>query len=353
MVKFIHTADIHLASPMRGLPAGKGEERRRELRATFGRIASFASKEGYRAVLLSGDVFDADRPLKKDKEYFFNTVKSHPGVDFLYLRGNHDRGGAYEESLPNLKTFSDRWTYYDYGDAVIAGIELTADNALSFYSTLSLNPLKTNIVMLHGQLSEGAGEGLINLARLRGKHIDYLALGHVHSFKSGRIDERGVYAYCGTPEPRGFDETGVKGIITLDCTGTVKSAFVPFSSRTVREMQIDLSTCADWATALGFVKNSVPDCRGDMVKIILKGNVAFDSSGLAEDVLKELEPRLYCVRVTDATLPAVDVQRLSREKGLRGAFVNAVLARGDLSPEEKLRVILIGVRAMEGREEDI
>ena len=40
------------------------------------------------------------------------------------------------------------------------------------------------------------------------KNIDYLALGHVHEYRSGQLDGRGVWAYSGCPEGRGFDETG-------------------------------------------------------------------------------------------------------------------------------------------------
>ena len=203
MIKLLHCADIHPGSPLAGLPADMREERRRELRATFGRMADYASEGGFAGILICGDAFDSDRPLKKDKEYFYNIVKLHPSLDFFYLRGNHDVGQSYTESLPNLKTFGTEWSYYTYGDVVVAGIELCESNRLSMYSTLRLNPAKTNIVMLHGQLSRGHGDEDIDISKLRCRNIDYLALGHIHSFKSGRLDERGVYAYSGCFEGRG------------------------------------------------------------------------------------------------------------------------------------------------------
>ena len=131
MIKLLHCADIHLGSPLAGLPADMREERRRELRATFGRMADYASEGGFAGILICGDAFDSDRPLKKDKEYFYNIVKLHPSLDFFYLRGNHDVGQSYTESLPNLKTFGTEWSYYTYGDVVVAGIELCESNRLS------------------------------------------------------------------------------------------------------------------------------------------------------------------------------------------------------------------------------
>ena len=122
MIKFLHCADIHLGSALTSrLPADRAEERRREMRATFGRMADYAAANGCAAVLLCGDVFDGDRPFKRDKEYFYGVIKAHPDIQFYYLRGNHDCRQSYTEQLPNLKTFGGEWTYYDCGGVTIAG----------------------------------------------------------------------------------------------------------------------------------------------------------------------------------------------------------------------------------------
>ena len=65
--------------------------------------------------------------------------------------------------------------------------------------------------MLHGEV--GTGSKKININKLRNKNIDYLALGHIHSYQTGIIEEDKVYAYCGCLEPRGFDELNEKGFI--------------------------------------------------------------------------------------------------------------------------------------------
>ena len=91
MTRFIHCADIHLGSKMEAkLPSLKVDERRRELRQTFEKMIEYARANGVRAILMSGDVFDSDRPLRRDKEFFYSAVKGNPDIDFLYLRGNHD-----------------------------------------------------------------------------------------------------------------------------------------------------------------------------------------------------------------------------------------------------------------------
>ena len=174
MIKFIHCADVHLGSKMEAkLPKHKAEERRVEVRKTFHRMVEYAKKEGVRAILLSGDVFDCDRPLKRDKEFFYDVVKGNPELDFLYLRGNHDSAESYEEEgLPNLKRFSEEWTGYDYGEVRVSGIEMSRENALSLYSTLQLDEKRKNIVMLHGQVSSTLGVDKINVHKLADKYID-------------------------------------------------------------------------------------------------------------------------------------------------------------------------------------
>ena len=90
-MKFIHTADIHLGSKIEAkLPPEKTEERKAEVRAAFKNMVEKARVFGAKVILLCGDVFDGDRPLKKDKEFFYSVVRNNPDVNFLYLRGNHD-----------------------------------------------------------------------------------------------------------------------------------------------------------------------------------------------------------------------------------------------------------------------
>ena len=114
-------------------------------------MVAYAKKEGVKAILLSGDVFDSDSPIKKDKVFFYNAVKNSKEIDFLYLRGNHDGMESYTEELPNLKLFSEEWTEYTYGNVCVSGIELSKGNAISLYSTLHLKKDKINLLMMHGQ----------------------------------------------------------------------------------------------------------------------------------------------------------------------------------------------------------
>lgn len=114
----------------------------------------------------------------------------------------------------NLFLFGSRWKTYREGRIAITGIELTKGNAAAAAASLRLDPDCFNIVLLHGATGTGAGE--IDLRALRGRGIDYLALGHIHAGGTARLDRRGICCYPGCLEGRGFDEPGPHGFMLLE-----------------------------------------------------------------------------------------------------------------------------------------
>lgn len=354
-MKLIHTADIHLGSKMdSAYPREIAATRKAEVRNTFSRMADYAAQHGVAAILLAGDVFDSDVPFKKDKDFFYSVVKNHPSVDFLYLKGNHDKGSGYEgEALANLKTFGESWAAYTYGNVVVSGIELSGENASSLYSTLSLAPDCINIVMLHGQIADMAGRDRICLKRLRGKNIDYLALGHVHKPKKGQLDERGEYAYCGCPEGRGFDEPGEHGFVLLDVGEKVTSRFVPFAEREIVEADADISGITNAYDAGMAVKRAVLFEKKNIYRIHLVGEVELDTERMDADVQKYLSGECLFISVKDRTTKKLDVGAFAADVSLKGEFVRTVAAEPTYSEEEKQLIMRCGLRALRGEEIDL
>ncbi len=351
-MKLIHAADIHLGSKLGAkLPSEKSQQRRRELRDTFARLVDYAKENGIHAILLSGDVFDEDTPKTKDVDYFYGVVKAHPEIDFYYLRGNHDQN-SIQEDYPNLKRFAEKWTSYDLGeDVVLTGIEFSNENASSLYSTLNLDPKKKNIVTLHGQIGSGVGLYEINLVKLRDKGIDYLALGHIHERSSGKIDRRGFYAYPGCLEGRGYDETGKKGFYLIDTDHLDASSieFVPFARRTIEEFDFDVAECASDYEVVKRIKEGFSWDKEDLLRINLKGESDLSGQGLVEQVALGLSSLAYHVSIKDKTTPKIDAAIYENSPTLRGEFVREVMA-SDYSEEEKKRIILAGLRALNGEE---
>ncbi len=350
-MKLIHVADIHLGSKMTAkLSEEKSKIRKAELRSTFSRLVDLMEQEGISVMLLSGDVFDSDRPYKQDKVFFYNLVRNHPAIDFLYLKGNHDRDISYtEEDLPNLKVFGEEWTSYTYGDVVIHGIEMAPQNALSFYTTLPTDKTKTNIVMLHGQDSVTPGMDNIVLSRLADKGIDYLALGHIHAHKVGRLDSRGTWAYSGCLEGRGFDECDVKGYVEIEVGDTLTTTFRPFAARTIVELSLDITDTKDTFDAYQAVRKRIQN-KDDLYRIYLTGSPAYDTDGMAKELEEYLTNDCFFSSVKDKTTTPVCAEDYLGDISLAGEFVRTVLDSSDYTEEEKQQILKTGLKALIDKE---
>lgn len=352
-MKLIHCADIHLGSALTSrFGKDKAAIRKGELRSAFNNLVDYAREENIPVILLAGDVFDSDRPSKKDKEFFYQVVKNNPSIDFLYLRGNHDQRSAYDMELPNLKTFCDRWSCYRYGDVTIWGLEADDTNESTLYSGLQARQEDKNIVMLHGQIADSPGSGRICLSRLREKYIDYLALGHIHSYSLGSLDSRGSWCYCGCLEGRGYDETGEKGFVVLDTDNLSAPQFVPRSRRVIRLLEIDLTGCADEYQALRRIQQELPPAGEDLLRLELVGETLWDASDLPGELAPMLEGRYFHYSVKNHTQRAFDLDSYAQEISLAGEFIRRVQALEDLTEEERREVIQLGLRALDGREVD-
>lgn len=350
-MNIIHTADLHLGSKIEAKLKKISNDRKAEVRNSFMRLADYAEENGVKIILLSGDVFDSDKPSKKDKDTFYSVIENHPSVDFLYLRGNHDTNESNNKVLPNLKTFNKEWTSYEYGNVVITGLELDSSNSTSFYSTLNLDSNKVNIVMLHGQVSESVGLEKIKISKLRNKNIDYLALGHIHKHSGGNIDTRGSYFYSGCLEGRGFDEIGEKGFILLNVTvDKVYSKFVPFSVRTIHDDEVDISDATSIPEIIRTIKDTVKINPKDIYRFILVGDVSFELEFNESDIESYFSDNTYFVNVKNKTLPLIDPDKFKNDLSIKGEFVRQVYANDELTDESKRKIASLGLKALEGRD---
>lgn len=357
-MKLIHCADLHLASPLDSrFSAEKARLRKNELFENFSRLADKAVSEKVDAILVAGDIFDEKTVPISAKRRFLKIVSAHPEVDFLCISGNHDRSLSEEnnETIPaNLKTFGSSWSKYSYEQVDIHGIELTKENCISLYSDLVTDQSKLNIVMMHGQTVESKSaptKDTIVLPLLKNKHIDYLALGHIHSYACNPLDDRGIYCYSGCLEGRGYDEIGPKGFVLLQIeNGAIQNTFVPFAQRTIHEVALDISNLEetyDIERAIDQRLSEIPE--KDLVRLILEGTAGEKVQLFTADIEERLKKQFFHGQVKDHTTLYIDETIYQNELSLKGEFVRKVLA-SNLSENDKARVIRQGLRALDGEE---
>ena len=360
-MKIIHCADLHLDSKMESnLDRELAALRRDELLDSFEEMVEFAEEQGVRAILIAGDLFDKPHIRKSAKNRVMEVFASHPQIDFCYLRGNHDNCDIFEEiesggQLENVRTFgSGQWTTYDYGEATVTGMELTKENAATLGMNLLLDKNRLNIVMLHGQEAERQGTDkteVVDLTLLRNKNIDYLALGHIHSYKKERLDDRGVYCYSGCLEGRGFDECGEKGFVMLEIeNGKIETEFVPFCRRCLHEVNVGVTPEMGMPEMIAAAKSALEKIPSDdLVKIILTGRTAMQNDVDIRRLLRSLDREFFFVKAYDRTSVAVDYESFRNDKSLKGEFVR-LMENSEMTEEERSAVIELGLRAIMGED---
>lgn len=336
------------------MSAEKANKRNIEIIKSFGRMSEYAKENGVRAVIIAGDLFDRDRVKKSTVDQIFKAMENTPETDYLYLPGNHDRAAwAFpDHELPhNLKQFKTSWTTFTYADAAISGIQLCPENALILYENVPHTEGLANIVVLHGQAGTASGPDLINLNLLKDKGIDYLALGHLHSYSQKPLGSEGVYCYSGCLEGRGFDECGKKGFVLLTVdSGHVKSEFVPFCSRQLHRIEVDitgLENNPEIAQRMITASQDIP--KNDMAEFILVGSSSpYDN--ISESYLQKLmEDRFFFCRVKDESRMAINPEDYKNDVSLKGEFIRLVLSF-DVPDEDKAAMIRAGIQALTGEE---
>lgn len=354
-MKFIHCADIHLDSAMESnLSPAQARQRNTELCRSFSRMVEYALQQEVTAILIAGDLFDSKRISAATAGYLLDRISAAPNIPFLYIKGNHDeaeRAFAGHNLPKNLITFTDSWSYHSFGSVTVAGIELSEDSCTTLYDTLALDPDCLNIVMLHGQAASRPAADQIALPLLRGKHIDYLALGHLHSYRAARLDERGICCYSGCLEGRGFDECGEKGFVLLETDGNrLQHRFVPFAHRRLYHIPTDITGCTTTPQILDLLRTAsahIPDTA--LVKFTLQGTYTPDTHKDLHFLQTMLSDRFFFVKITDESHLQLEPADYENDISLKGEFMRMVLV-SDLPDSDKDRIITAGLAALRGEE---
>ena len=201
-IKFIHAADLHIDSPMKGLAEkdeGIAQKVREATRTAFKNLVDFATDNNVAFIVIAGDVFDGrwnDASTGRWTGEQFARLREH-NVDVFLVYGNHDgknqilknmRTAVFPGEGENLFVFpSDAPTKIvrEYGGerVVIVG-QSYSDEVCSVDLTENFpepRPNAFNIAVLHTGLEGAKTYAPTTVAKLERLGYDYWALGHQHS----------------------------------------------------------------------------------------------------------------------------------------------------------------------------
>lgn len=231
-MRFIHTADIHLDSPMHGLARYDGApeaELRGATRRAFVQLVDYACAEKIDALLVAGDLYDGDWRDFNTGLFFCQQLArlADAGIDVVICSGNHDAQSVLTRRLrlPANATLLDTRTPQSVelvdGELVVHGQGYSKrdlrENIVRGYPEAVPDAL--NVGLLHTALEGRDGHDKYapcSLDDLLALEYDYFGLGHVHGREVVSADPPVVFP--GNLQGRNWRECGAKGatLVTVD-----------------------------------------------------------------------------------------------------------------------------------------
>ncbi|MFC1614001.1 exonuclease SbcCD subunit D [Gemmatimonadota bacterium] len=383
MIKFIHTADLHLDSPFVGLknmaPAIAGAMQE----ATFGAFDSVIElclDQEVDFLVVAGDIYDgADRSLRAQLRFRDGLRRlAEKGIRSFVAHGNHDPldgwtaglelpeevvvfPGDRVETVPVVKDGREvaRITGISYP------VREVRENLLPKFNKGKGNAF--TIGVLHCNLGSDTGHepyAPCTLRDLEKKEFDYWALGHVHNRAEHRLNNGSLVVYPGNTQGRSIRETGERGavIVTVDDSGTADTSFFPVDRVRWETVTLDISKMDKPDRLYEALEEAVEESRdasgerslclrislegrGDIHNILSKPG---ELGGLEEDLRRKWQaesPFVWLDCIQDRTRGTIDLEARRRSGDFVAGMIDQfeTLAGGLPDKEAEIRELLAPV----------
>jgi DNA repair exonuclease SbcCD nuclease subunit len=146
---------------------------------------------------------------------------------------------------------------------------------------------------------------ILNKKEIATSGLDYLALGHWHSFQDYSQRDTKAY-YCGSPEPIYMDQkkAGSVAMVNIYGKGDIKVNSIHVGSKEFDEITIDV----------GLIKSinditKIIEAKADpnlIFKVMLEGLCSMDYNLNSQEIEDELSDRFFSLRILDNTHPKLE-----------------------------------------------
>jgi DNA repair exonuclease SbcCD nuclease subunit len=376
-MKFVHAADIHLDSPLRGLARYEGapvERVRGATRRALENLVELCLREGAAFLLLAGDLYDGSW-----KDYstglFFAAQMARlraGGVRVFLVRGNHDAASKITLGLrwpENVRELSVRKpetvVLEDLGVAIhgqgFATKAVTDDLAAVYPSRVDG---AFNVGLLHTSVTGREGHesyAPCKVETLVGKGYDYWALGHVHQREV--LSELPWIVFPGNLQGRHARETGEKGasLVTLEGARILSVEHRALDVVRWRACTIDVTEAAEAADVVDLVREALEreslacDGRALAARVTLAGATRAHAALRADEerwaneirmAANDVGEEVWVEKVLVGTRSTLDLDALAKQDDVVGQVVRSLRAlRDDRAALEELTSSLADLRA--------
>ena len=366
-------SDLHLDRSFAWADAEAARTHRQAIRDTLENIVSLAEELRVDALASGGDLFEHDRIHPDTANFLRETFAALAPTPVLLSPGNHDWFGSqspyettsWSENVTIFRTndfepiqLADAFTVWGAAHMVPADTPnlLERWRASDRAATLS----GTNVALFHG-----AELGLLPFLNEEGKRphapftvtdlqtsgFDHAMLGHFHTPR-----DHDLYTYPGNPDALAFGEVDAegceRGAVILEWnapSSTPERTRHRVGMSRMHDIRVDLTGSPSMQQIRERIGGVLEGLTGS-VRLILTGEVSRDVD-LQPRTLRNLFRPLDGVQLSMSGVRiAYDLDAIERDEAdtVRGRFLQ--LVRGaDLTPEEHQRVVVVGLRALDGR----
>ena len=301
-MKFLHAADLHLDSPLRGLARhdeAPVDDLRDATREAFNNLVELAIEEKVAFVLLAGDLYDGTWQDFSTAIFLAKKLGEldRAGIRVFGVLGNHDAQSKLTKALEKPKNLT-LFPWNKPRTEVLKEIEV-AIHGQSFGQqhveenlAASFPPAQPgifNIGLLHTSLDgrEGhANYAPCKLDELRAKDYQYWALGHVHAVEEVSTDPWVVFPGC--LQGRHAREIGPKGC----CLVTVEEGRVESVEHRVLDVvrwascEVDLAKASSMQDVLNSASKALTDIVDGVDDRIVATQMRFVGASTVHGVLQ-------------------------------------------------------------------
>jgi DNA repair exonuclease SbcCD nuclease subunit len=167
-------------------------------------------------------------------------------------------------------------------------------------------------------------------------------VGHYHQPRNSQW-----LTYAGSPQPLAFGKSSGSAVIVELTDGKIHRRRVDVSSVAFHDIRLDISGAASMSDILQRARDALAQLRG-VARVTISGRLA-TAVDLKLDDIRAIPAELDGLVVRTKDLIAdYDFAALAEEQTVRGQFVRDV-RNGDLGDDETQRVLVVGLRALDGR----
>jgi DNA repair exonuclease SbcCD nuclease subunit len=365
-MKFLHAADVHIDSPLKGLSfddAAAADRLRLATRDAFANVISLAIEERVDFVIIAGDLFDGawqDMRTGLWTAEQFRRLRER-GIRAYLLRGNHDAASIVRRAVSfpdNVREFPHGQPATFIDESTGAALHGQSFNEREESQNLARHypaavPGALNIGVLHTSLVGDCDHNTyapttVETLVARGYHS--WALGHVHQRNIVRTDPHVVFP--GNTQGRHIKETGAKGcyVVSVDSERHIDCAF--HATDVARWQAIELTLARDDGEEALYEQlesrfasaQRNADGRPAIVRLTLRGacraHAALAGAQTRGRILAEIRNRasdgdgaLWLEQIDCRTRPVVDFDELRQGGDLLGQVLRSfeALRRDDAS----------------------